>query len=428
MQDNIITKNAKPVISTRGLVKKFNGKTVLRGVDADIYEGEKVAVIGPSGSGKSTFLRCLNLLEIPFSGTILFGDEIIFGSDYYAQKDKLKELKAARRLYKKGYDDETVKSIRQEINDLKTIEKSLKKELKEHKAHAKMLKATSSREGALEDAEQTAKLITTVSEKIAQTKSLIKAEKAKEKARRKQVREQLDENLLSKMSEDISAQLCVTLKSKSRHKKFVSEMEKTIDAHRRMTGMVFQHFNLFGNLSVIDNITLAPIKTGLQEVKAKKRALRAAARKGDENAKSELAKLPHKLEIIENARKQAYELLGKVGLQDKADVYPATLSGGQKQRIAIVRALAMNPSIMLFDEPTSALDPEMVGEVLQVIKKLADDGMTMVIVTHEMGFAREVATRVIFIDEGVIKEDAPPAQLFGNPQNERLKEFLSKVL
>lgn len=129
-----------------------------------------------------------------------------------------------------------------------------------------------------------------------------------------------------------------------------------------------------------------------------------------------------------SARKQAFELLERVGLKDKAYVYPATLSDGQKQRIAIVRALAMNPKIMLFDEPTSALDPEMVGKVLQVIKKLADDGMTMVIVTHEMSFAREVATRVLFIDEGQIKEDAPPKDLFGNPKNDRLKEFLSKVL
>ncbi len=138
--------------------------------------------------------------------------------------------------------------------------------------------------------------------------------------------------------------------------------------------------------------------------------------------------LPHKLETIENARKQAFELLERVGLKDKAYVYPATLSGGQKQRIAIVRAPAMNPHIMLFDEPTSALDPEMVGEVLQVIKQLADEGMTMVIVTHEMGFAREVATRVLFIDEGQIKEDAPPKELFSNPKNDRLKEFLLKVL
>ena len=161
-------------------------------------------------------------------------------------------------------------------------------------------------------------------------------------------------------------------------------------------GMVFQHFNLFHNLTVKKNITLAPVRLG--------RMSQAAA------------------------DKQAMELLERIGLADKADVYPNMLSGGQKQRIAIVRALAMNPEVLLFDEPTSALDPEMVGEVLELMKELARDGMTMVVVTHEMGFAREVANRVIFIDEGVIKVDKPPQEFFENPDNPRLKAFLSKVL
>ena len=161
-------------------------------------------------------------------------------------------------------------------------------------------------------------------------------------------------------------------------------------------GMVFQHFNLFPHLTVKKNITLAPVRLG--------RMSQAAA------------------------DKQAMELLERIGLADKADVYPNMLSGGQKQRIAIVRALAMNPEVMLFDEPTSALDPEMVGEVLELMKELARDGMTMVVVTHEMGFAREVANRVIFIDEGVIKVDKPPQEFFENPDNPRLKAFLSKVL
>ena len=172
--------------------------------------------------------------------------------------------------------------------------------------------------------------------------------------------------------------------------------ERDIDATRAQMGMVFQHFNLFPHLTVKKNITLAPVRLG--------RMSQAAA------------------------DKQAMELLERIGLADKADVYPNMLSGGQKQRIAIVRALAMNPEVLLMDEPTSALDPEMVGEVLELMKELARDGMTMVVVTHEMGFAREVANRVIFIDEGVIKVDKPPQEFFKDPDNPRLKAFLSKVL
>ena len=174
------------------------------------------------------------------------------------------------------------------------------------------------------------------------------------------------------------------------------EANRKIDKQRQKIGMVFQQFNLFPHLTVMQNITLAPMK---------------------------LKKTPK-----EEAQKQAIALLEKVGLADKADAYPSTLSGGQKQRIAIVRALAMEPDVLLFDEPTSALDPEMVGEVLAVMSELAKDGMTMIVVTHEMGFAKEVANRVVFIDEGVIKEENSPKEFFANPQNERLKEFLSKVL
>lgn len=169
-----------------------------------------------------------------------------------------------------------------------------------------------------------------------------------------------------------------------------------VDKIRQKIGMVFQQFNLFANLNIRENITLAPIKLGLMGK--------------------------------EEAEKKAKELLERVGLPDKAEAYPAMLSGGQKQRIAIARALAMEPDVMLFDEPTSALDPEMVGEVLELMKELAADGMTMVIVTHEMGFAREVATRVMFINEGVICEENTPEELFDHPKNQRLQEFLSKVL
>ena len=176
----------------------------------------------------------------------------------------------------------------------------------------------------------------------------------------------------------------------------ITDKKVDINKHRQKMGMVFQHFNLFPHLTVLENIILAPVHLKLQTRK----------------------------EAEENARR----LLERIGLLDKADTYPAMLSGGQKQRIAIVRALAMNPEVMLFDEPTSALDPEMVGEVLDLIRELADEGMTMVIVTHEMGFAREVATRVMFVDEGQIKEQNTPEELFSNPKNPRLKEFLSKML
>lgn len=176
----------------------------------------------------------------------------------------------------------------------------------------------------------------------------------------------------------------------------ITDPQNDINKMRQKMGMVFQHFNLFPHMTVLGNITFAPVRLGLQ--------------------------------IKEEANANAMRLLKRIGLEDKANEYPNRLSGGQKQRIAIVRALAMNPEVLLFDEPTSALDPEMVGEVLDLIRELANEGMTMVIVTHEMGFAREVGTRVLFIDEGVIKEENTPQEFFANPQNPRLKEFLSKVL
>ena len=176
----------------------------------------------------------------------------------------------------------------------------------------------------------------------------------------------------------------------------ITDPQNDINKMRQKMGMVFQHFNLFPHMTVLGNITFAPVRLGLQ--------------------------------TKEEANANAMRLLKRIGLEDKANEYPNRLSGGQKQRIAIVRALAMNPEVLLFDEPTSALDPEMVGEVLDLIRELANEGMTMIIVTHEMGFAREVGTRVLFIDEGVIKEENTPQEFFANPQNPRLKEFLSKVL
>ena len=179
-------------------------------------------------------------------------------------------------------------------------------------------------------------------------------------------------------------------------KKIYEENHIDINLARQKMGMVFQQFNLFNNKTVLENLTLAPVKL--------------------------------KLKTKEEAEAKAMELLKRIGLADKANVYPSTLSGGQKQRVAIIRALAMDPDVILFDEPTSALDPEMIGEVLDLMKSLANEGMTMVIVTHEMGFAREVSNRVIFVDEGVIAEEGEPEEIFKNPKNARLKEFLSKVL
>lgn len=275
------------LLSIKKLQKSFGDNDVLKGIDLDVKAGEVVVIIGPSGCGKSTFLRCVNCMEDPTGGSIIFDGE-----------------------------------------DL-------------------------------------------------------------------------------------------------------ADMKVDINKHRRNIGMVFQHFNLFNNKNVIDNITLAPnhIKISDRNKQARKNFFTKIAnlfRKLED--KKPIEPLKSVKEIKAENRKKAFELLGKIGLEDKAETYPSTLSGGQKQRIAIIRALAMDPEVLLFDEPTSALDPEMVGEVLDLIKEIAREGMTMIVVTHEMGFAKEVATRVIFMDDGVIKEENPPEEFFANPQNPRLKEFLSKVL
>ncbi len=304
MKDNV-TNNGK-FLSVQALCKNFGNNKVLRGIDIDINQGDVVAVIGPSGCGKSTFLRCLNLLEVPSAGQIVFKDEYVYKLFSLYTKEEIKQVKKEIK---------TLKSNGQDTSELETRLNNLKIDYKNQRAE---------------------------------------------------------------------------------ERKITKETDKSINIHRQKIGMVFQQFNLFANMTVMKNISLAPMK---------------------------LKKMPK-----EEAEALALRLLDKVGLKDKADMYPSALSGGMKQRVAIVRALAMEPDIMLFDEPTSALDPEMVGEVLNVMTELANEGMSMVVVTHEMGFAREVANRVIFIDDGKIVEENNPKEFFSNPQNERLKDFLSKVL
>ena len=213
-------------------------------------------------------------------------------------------------------------------------------------------------------------------------------------------------------------------------KKIYKENYINIDEGRQKMGMVFQSFNLFNNMTVLENIMFAPVEIGVAKIKKlkMKNLFIKLSNVFTKNKKPFYEINETKNSIKEKAEAKAYELLKKIGLEEKAEAYPSTLSGGQKQRIAIVRALAMNPEVMLFDEPTSALDPEMIGEVLDLMKSLANEGMTMVVVTHEMGFAREVSDRVIFVDEGIIAEEGDPEEVFKNPQNARLKEFLSKVL
>ena len=307
------------MISVKNIYKTFGNVQVLKGVNCDIKQGEKVVIIGPSGSGKSTLLRCMNLLETPTYGEIWFEEKLLTPIDPYLHFDVIRLSNTYKAMVAK------IKADGSEATD-EEIDLQVIKEIKE--------------------------------------KDLLKENEGKP--------------------------------YKDEIKKLFKQSYIDINLARQKVGMVFQQFNLFNNLTVLKNLTLAPVLL--------------------------------KLKTAEEAEQKAMQLLERIGLSDKANVYPSTLSGGQKQRIAIVRALMMEPEVMLFDEPTSALDPEMVGEVLTLMKQVADDGMTMVIVTHEMGFAREVASRIIFIDEGVIKEENAPKEFFENPKNERLQEFLSKVL
>lgn len=317
------------ILEIKNLYKKFGNLEVLRGVSAEIKQGEVVAIIGASGSGKSTMLRCMNLLEVPTFGEVWMEGRLLTPVDPYLHFDVIRLSRTYRRLRGEGMEDmDAIRKIKQED----------------------LLREKHGREG-------------------------------REYKRQMQA--------------------------------IYRENHVDINVARQKMGMVFQSFNLFNNKTVLQNIMFAPVKIGCKNISRAGGPREVAARRK---------------EIEAQARERAMELLRRIGLEDKADVYPSTLSGGQKQRIAIIRSLAMNPDVILFDEPTSALDPEMIGEVLSLMKALADDGMTMVIVTHEMGFARQVADRVLFVDQGVIAEEGPPDQVFGAPQNPRLRDFLSKVL
>ncbi len=342
MKDNSSIK--EPMIKVDNLFKQFGDKKVLRGISYSIEKGEKVAVIGPSGSGKSTFLRCLNLLETPDFGEVWFESNLINQVDPYLHFDIIRTSNTYKTLYKEFESEKFSKKT------LAILNEDLPNEMQVNCGET-----------------DENKFINDIDKKVI---SLIK---------------QKD---LLKNNEGKEYKLAI--------KKLYKENHVDINLTRQKMGMVFQHFNLFNNLTVLDNLTLAPVQL--------------------------------KLKTKEQAEQTAFALLKRIGLEDKASAYPSTLSGGQKQRIAIIRSLAMNPDVILFDEPTSALDPEMVGEVLALIKELADEGMTMVIVTHEMGFAREVASKILFMDEGKIKEENNPKDFFENPKHPRLQEFLSKVL
>lgn len=337
VKDSDIENNTDIIIGVKNVYKYFGKLKVLNGISCDIKRGEKVAIIGPSGSGKSTLLRCMNLLEEPTFGEVWLEDKLITRIDPYLHKEAIKRSNTYKKL----------------------LERKLRAELEVPKNKSSNLENLSAQVPA---------------EKLAELSQQV-------------IREIKIEDLLKKNE---GKETGVMLRAYRKMHRL------NIDKARRRVGMVFQHFNLFNNLTILENMILAPVKLNLKKKK--------------------------------ETTEKACQLLDRIGLLDKKDEYPSKLSGGQKQRVAIARALVMDPEVMLFDEPTSALDPEMVGEVLALIKDLAQEGMTMVFVTHEMAFAKEVANRVIFLDGGEIVEENSPLMLFNRPQNERLKDFLSKVL
>lgn len=372
------------MIYVKNLVKNFGTLRVLDDITTTIEKGEKVAVIGPSGSGKSTFLRCLNLLEEPTYGEIWFEDKLLTdrNTDINLTRQKMGMVfqhfnlfnnrtvmgnitLAPTLLAKKNAEATISERVKAVKQEIKTLNRQIKEIEKGIDYTTIELKK-----------EEIANIKAHISE-LVNDDSLKKAERKDKKANLKAQ--------IKTLREDIK--LIKTTPYESPNKNNLNAL--TQEANK--------------------------LKSKLKEVKADKTV--------EGMPKADYLKKKN-AEISELANK----LLTRIGLQEKADAYPSTLSGGQKQRIAIIRALAMNPDVMLFDEPTSALDPEMVGEVLDLIKDLANEGMTMVIVTHEMNFAKEVATRVMFMDQGKIVEENTPDELFNNPQNERLKTFLSKIL
>jgi polar amino acid transport system ATP-binding protein len=372
----VIENNQTPLIRVKELKKDFGGNKVLRGINIDINKGDVVAVIGPSGCGKSTFLRCLNLLEEPTSGEITFNNNVVYKNHKTATKNKIKELKKQIRKAKKTGENEE-----EYIEKIKMLEDILETERWHYLSSLNLVEDLDKPYGEAKSIYKNYKTATKA--KIKETNKQIK------KARRK------GEDT-SELEASIVALRQAYVVQKKEEKGVARASKRNINKHRQKIGMVFQQFNLFPHMTILKNITLGPTK---------------------------LKKMPKA-----QAKELALKLLDKVGLKDRANDYPSALSGGQKQRVAIVRSLAMEPDVILFDEPTSALDPEMVGEVLNVMTDLAKNGMTMVVVTHEMGFAREVANRVIFMSDGVIKEENTPKEFFANPKDERLKDFLSKVL
>lgn len=371
------------LIYVNNLYKHFGKLQVLRGVSCKIEKGEKVAVIGPSGSGKSTFLRCMNLLEEPTYGEVWTDGRLLTPVDPYLHFDIIRLSDTYKRL----------------------VNEKREEKLAEKKAGrlAETAGATKTAETVAAAESETAAEVNGTATGASRAVGNVESEKASTAGAEsfcgvltKEEEAAIDKEVISDIKKHDMLKNREGREYARAIKKFYKENVQNVDLARRRIGMVFQHFNLFNNLTVMGNMILAPTEL--------------------------------KIKTKEEAEKKALELLGRIGLADKAGAYPSTLSGGQKQRIAIVRALMMEPEVILFDEPTSALDPEMVGEVLELMKSLADEGMTMVIVTHEMGFAREVASRVLFMDEGVIKEEAPPSEFFSRPKDPRLKEFLSKVL
>ena len=357
----------KPLIEVKYLTKKFGDLLVLDEISTKIYEGERVVIIGPSGGGKSTFLRCLNVLEDPTAGEIVFD-----GEDLTDLKIDINVCRQKMGMVFQQF------NLFNNLTVLKNITlapiiigmRNLKKAKLNNKIMPKYNKFLEKHGD---------KLRANVDKKVAEYKKIIEETNA----------------LLKPVEEEWEKTKKVIDKA---GKKFVTYDKKLTKKKLKL-------------VTKIENAERAMDRTKYPEPKTYIEP-----------------KYKNKAEITQAAEENAMKLLKRIGLEEKANVYPSTLSGGQKQRIAIVRALAMNPKVMLFDEPTSALDPEMVGEVLDLIKQIAAEGMTMVIVTHEMGFAKEVGSRVMFMDQGKIAEENTPSELFSNPQNPRLKEFLSKVL